>query len=80
MRRGIIFLLCAVFMLGFSFSAMAVDMPMPDSGTDSDGGPYTDPVPAPDPGPDSTDSGDSWDSGSSGGGFDCGGDTGGVLF
>ncbi|KAF1082849.1 MAG: hypothetical protein GQF41_0616 [Candidatus Rifleibacterium amylolyticum] len=78
MRRGIIFLLCAVFMLGFSFSAMAVDMP--DQGTDNDGGPYTDPAPAPDPGPDSTDSGDSWDSGSSGGGFDCGGDTGGVLF
>ncbi|PKL47997.1 MAG: hypothetical protein CVV42_10970 [Candidatus Riflebacteria bacterium HGW-Riflebacteria-2] len=78
MRRGIIFLLCAFLMFGFSFSAMAVDMP--DQGTDSDGGPYTDPAPAPDPGPDSTDSGDSWDSGSSGGGFDCGGDTGGVLF
>jgi hypothetical protein len=77
MRRGIIFLLCAMFMLGSSFAVMAVDMPDYDS--DSSGGPYTDPSPTPDPGPDSTDSGDSWDSGSNGGGFDGGG-YGDVLF
>ncbi|HAE37320.1 MAG TPA: hypothetical protein DCG57_01640 [Candidatus Riflebacteria bacterium] len=77
MRRGLLFLFCTIFTLCFSFSVMAVDMP--DTTPDSDGGPYTDPAPTPDPGPDSTDSGDSWDSGNSGGGFDCGGDTGGVL-
>ncbi|MBU1105249.1 MAG: hypothetical protein KKB51_01175 [Candidatus Riflebacteria bacterium] len=72
MRRGFIFLLCAMFMFSSAFSLMATDMP--DSGSDDGSGPYTDSDPAPDSGPDSTDSGDSWDSGSSGG------DSGGVLF
>ena len=80
MRRGLIILVCALFVFSASFSAMATDIPyIPDDNTSDGCGPYTDPDTSDDSSPDSTDSGDSWDNDNSGG-FDGGGDSSDILF
>lgn len=83
MRRGLILLVCAMFIFVSSFSAMATDIPYYPDDNASDGcGPYTDPdsSDSDNSSPDSTDSGDSWDNGSSDGGYDGSGSGDGVLF
>lgn len=81
MKRGLLILVCALFVFSATMSAIASDIPYyPDDYTSDGCGPYTDPDTSDTSSPDSTDSGDSWDSGNSGGGFDGGGYGNDVLF
>ncbi|MDD2998601.1 MAG: hypothetical protein EOM80_14505 [Erysipelotrichia bacterium] len=68
MRRGLILLICAMFLFTASFSAMATDIPYypDDNASDGCSCPDSDSSDSDTSSPDSTDSGDSWDNGSSG--------------
>ncbi len=66
MKRGLLVILCMLFVFSANISVLATDTPyIPDDNTSDGCGPYTDPDTSDDnSSPDSTDSGDSWDNGS----------------
>ncbi|HNX77514.1 MAG TPA: hypothetical protein PLM07_18160 [Candidatus Rifleibacterium sp.] len=82
MRRGLIMLICMLFVFSASLSVMATDTPyIPDDNTSDGCGPYTDPDTSDNSSPDSTDSGDSWDnSGSNSSDYGDGYSSGGVYY